>query len=68
MKPSDFDSQTAKVSNLGDGLSPAALRHLFAAQARLLAERAQRGLSIGDASLENLFRTYENLAVEELIS
>jgi len=44
------------------------LRFAFAGQCRLLAERAERQLTIDDRSVENLFRIYESLVIEDLVS
>lgn len=41
------------------------LRRAFSAQARLIAARAERDLTVGDESLQNLLRIYCNLVVEE---
>ena len=54
------------------GSSPASTVHdlskrkLFAGQARLLAQRADRNLPIVDASVENLVRVYRDLVIEEV--
>jgi hypothetical protein len=44
------------------------LRAAFVGQARLLAERAERGLPIGLQSVRNLLRVFVGLAAEELRS
>jgi len=44
------------------------LRSVFAGQARLLAERAERNPMIDDRSVSNLVRIYQTVVVEELIS
>ncbi len=59
-------TNTCNLSNFTN--ESRSIRSVFAGQCRVLAERAERNLTIDDRSVENLLRIYENLVVEELVS